>query len=227
MIPLLLASLSIPVQAASIPEFRHPADHCSGPAGAPAVQEQGGTGSLFTTEAWAEGGVCVGLSLKALLRAAQAVEVMTWGGVTRVNGVSERPLDGFPAGTFRRLRVDYEARHRDPLVGFFCQSAQWPMEWRFRVTRGQAEAPEQAVVEFLRIPGGNGNGSHIRTWSGKVELTAASPEKTSAHMRYEVAAPGQAPEWAGAAVTGYLGKLATKAAGESVPGAAPDPRCPH
>ena len=162
---------------------------------------------------WADAGLCLSRPIADLWRASQATEVMVWQSVTSLRAVT--PV---PAG----VRVDYEARSHY----IWCHTAQWSMEWRASVVAGTPQVPEAAVVEFRRVPGGNYDGNMIKTFSGRIELRASGPGRTSVAMHYEIDAPLQSPDKAADAAAAYLDRLQRKAAGQSLPGPQPNPRCP-
>ncbi len=213
---LLLALLVSPVPAFAV-DFQFEKDHCAAGEFQPVNPHSGGTpGGAFglTNTAWAETGLCLKTPIEKLQAAGADIGVMTWDGTTRVAGVEKL---GARPGDFFHLKVTYEAKHKH----LWCQSAQWPMEWM-----GSPADASRTVFAVDRVPGGDSNGGYIKQMSAKIELLKAVGGNTSLHMRFEVAAPGQLPDWAVGAITGYADRLNRVANGGKVPGAVVDPECP-
>jgi hypothetical protein len=215
-VPLFLA-----VSPAYALDFSLEKNHCAAGEYRPKEPKSGGTGGLLDSTAWAETGMCVKIPIAKLQAAAADLGVMTWAGITRIAGSKKLPTNR-PNDLFR-VKVTYEARHKH----LWCQSAQWAMVWSARVIDGTKVAPDRIYVDTDRVPGGNGNGTHIKQMSARIELLRHSDDETSLHMRYEVRAPSQKPSWAVGAITGYADRLKKVAFGGKVPGAAADPACPY
>src|SRR5262249_2553659 len=138
-----------------------------------------------------------------------------------IDGFKAAPLKG--ANALFDITVTYEAYHSH----LWCQSAQWPIEWKGDVAQGTPAVPNQVLVVATRVPGGDSNGSYIKYTNILLELTRASATETSLHMRYEIAAPSQAASDALGAITEYIDRASLVAAGGKAPGATPDPQCPY
>lgn len=218
---ILLAVASTPAFAI---DFQFEKDHCAAGEYKPVNPHSGGTQSgMFGLDntAWAETGLCIKMPIEKLQAAASDINVMTWEGTTKIASVEKQP-NSRPNDVFR-VKVTYESKHKH----VWCQSAQWPMLWMAQVIDGSASAPAKSIITVDRVPGGDSNGGYIKQMSGKIELVKAANGDTSLHMRWEVAAPGQLPDWAVGAITGYADRLTKVAAGGKAPGAAEDPECPY
>lgn len=221
---LIAALLSLAASPAFAIDFQFEKDHCAAGEYQPVDPHSGGTqGGAFGLDntAWAETGLCVKLPIEKLQAACADLGVMTWEGTTRIAGVEKEPAVK-PNDLFR-VKVTYEARHKH----LWCQSAQWPLLWTAQVIDGSAPASLKTVITVDRVAGGDSNGGYIKQMSAKIELVKASVTETSLHMRYEVHAPGQLPDWAVGAITGYADRISKVASGIRVPGAVVDPDCPY
>lgn len=186
---------------------------CAKGAGAPASPSRGKDRAI-----WAQSAVCMPFPLLAVWKAAMEADVKAFEGITRFNGPS-----ALPAGA-RGIKIEYESRSR--YMGM-CHTARWPMEWTYRVVKGPAENPEEAVVEFARVEGGDFNGSFIKVWRGKIELRAAGAGLVSVSMRYEIDAPTQSPDSAARAVLAFFDRLSRRSSGQALPGPVDNPDCPY
>lgn len=209
-------TVSMRLLAAAAPPFPGASeDACAKGVAGPVTPTRGKNGVI-----WAQAAACLPFSFAAVAKAAMDTGVMTFEGVTRFNGVSALSTED----AVRRLRIDYESRKR--YLGM-CHTAHWPKEWTYRVTKGAASAPEEAVIEFTRVAGGDFNGSYIKVWRGRIELRDSGTGKVAVAMRYEIDAPTQSPDSAAGAVLAYLDRLAKKASGKALPGPVANPDCPE
>lgn len=202
-------------------EFQYEQDHC---ASKKTGSHSGDSGAWLGTSAWGESGDCLPYSVGALLKASKAANVMLWGGVTKEPEFREMPSQG----VLSRVHADYEARHYDGIGPFkSCHTAQWPMEWSWRLVQGTPEIPREIVIKFRRAAGGNDDGGYIKRMSGKIELLWISERETSVHMRFEIAAPNQNAQGAANTVRDYFQKISAQVAGRKLPGPIPDANCPY
>ena len=215
------ALLFLAVSPAYALDFSFEKNHCAADEYPRNEPKSGGTSGLLDSTAWAETGICVKIPIARLQAAAADLGVMTWGGITKIEGFKKLPTAR--ANDLFRVKVTYEARHKH----LWCQSAQWPMEWSARVIDGTKVAPYRIYVDTDRVPGGDGNGAYIKRMSARIALLRHSDNETSLHMRYEVRAPSQKPSWAVGAITEYADRLKRVASGGKAPGATVDPACPY
>jgi hypothetical protein len=215
----ILAALSVCPALAL--DFQANKNHCKAGEFRPVGPLSGGQWGLIHSIAWAETGECVNFSIEALLRAANDLNVMTFRGVTRLDGAIDKPVHGFNQ-LFDRV-LTYNARHSH----IFCASAQWPVEWIATVANGTEASPNRAVIEAKRIRGGDSNGAYLKTMKLLIEIQREAAGQSSVHMRYEVEAPSQSPADALGAITDYFGRLTAVASGKRAPGPAVDPDCPY
>lgn len=202
--------------------FQADKDHCKAGEYTYTNPLSGGTSSgPLSATAWAETGLCLKIPIGKLANAAPDENVMTWNGVTRIDGFQGLPLKG--VNQLFDIQITYEAYHSQ----FICEEAQWPLEWQGTVTQGTTGVPNQVLVHAERIPGGDSNGAYVKGTSVLIELTRYSATETSLHMRYEVNAPQQDASSALAAITQYVDRMKTVANGGKAPGATPDPNCPY
>lgn len=215
----IVAALS--VHAALAFGFQASKNHCKAGEFRPVNPLSGGKWGLIDSSAWAETGECMNFPIEALLRAASDVNVMTFRGVTRLDGTAVKPVRD-PNGLFDRV-VTYNARHSH----IFCASAQWPVEWIATVAEGPQTSPNRALIEAKRIRGGDANGAYLKKIRILIELQRETAGQSSAHMRYEFEAPSQSPKDALGAITDYFDRLTAVASGKRAPGAVADPSCPY
>lgn len=202
-------------------DFQGDNNHCKAGEFRPANPLSGGKSDLIASRAWAETGQCMNIPIETLLHAAGDLNVMTFRGVTRLDGTVVKPVHS-PKELFDRV-ITYNARHRH----IFCMSAQWPMEWKAMIVDGSETSPNRALVEANRIRGGDSNGAYLKKINLRIEYLRDTAHQTSVHMRYEVEAPFQSPADALGAITGYLDRLTAVAGGKRAPGPVVDPDCPY
>ncbi len=111
--------------------------------------------------------------IETLLRAAGDVNVMTFRGVTRLDGTAAKPAHG-QNELFHRV-ITYNARHRH----IFCMSAQWPVEWIATVADGTQASPNRTLIEAKRIRGGNSNGAYLKKMTILIEYLRETEGQSS------------------------------------------------
>jgi len=176
----LVAALSF--HAAWAADFEANKDHCKAGEFHPVNPLSGGNWGLLDSSAWAETGECFNFPIETILRAAGDLNVMTFRGVTRLDGTAAKPVHSVNE-LFDRV-ITYNARHRH----IFCMSAQWPVEWIATVADGTQTLPNRARIEARRIRGGDSNGAFVKKMSILIEYLRGTAGQVSVHMRYEVEA---------------------------------------
>jgi len=214
-----LAALSF--HAAWAIDFKANKDHCKAGEFGPVNPLSGGKWGLIDATAWAEAGKCLDFPIETLLRAASDLNVMTFRGVTRLDGAAVKPVHS-PNELFDRV-ITYNARHSH----IFCMSAQWPIEWTATVADGTQTSPKRAFIEAKRIRGGDSNGAYVKKIDILTEYIRETEGQASVHMRYEVEAPSQSNKDALGAITDYFARLTAVARGKNAPGPVVDPACPY
>ncbi|MGB8736581.1 MAG: hypothetical protein WCD20_10780 [Rhodomicrobium sp.] len=209
------------LSAAFAMDFQAHKDHCRAGEFRPVNPLSGGKWNLVDSTAWAEAGECVNFPIETLLRAAGDVNVMTFRGVTRLDGTAAKPAHG-QNELFHRV-ITYNARHRH----IFCMSAQWPVEWIATVADGTQASPNRTLIEAKRIRGGDSNGAYLKKMTILIEYLRETEGQSSVHIRYEVEAPSQSTKDALGAITDYLDRLTAVASGKRAPGPMVDPSCPY
>jgi hypothetical protein len=215
----ILAAASI--DAAMALDFQANRNHCEAGEYRPVKPLSGGKWGVIDSTAWAETGECMNFPIEALLGAAGDLNVMTFKGVTRLDGTAIKPVRS-PHELFDRV-ITYNARHSH----IFCMSAQWKVEWIATVADGTGTMPNRALIEAKRIRGGDANGTYLKGMNVLIEFLREKEGKTSVHMRYEVEAPSQSPRDALGAITGYFERLSAVGSGKPAPGPVVDPDCPY
>jgi hypothetical protein len=201
--------------------FQADKNHCKAGEYKPVNPLSGGQGGLLDATAWAETGWCMKMQIENLTGASNNLNVLTWKGITRIAGNKNLPIKG--ADELFDTVITYEAYHKH----LWCQSAQWPLEWKATLEHGTSAAPDHLLIHVERVPGGDSNGAYVKQMSALIEFTRYSTGETNFHMRYEVEAPSQDPTGAVEAITQYADRLNEVAAGKKAPGAAEDPECPY
>ncbi|MGA7324611.1 MAG: hypothetical protein WBX25_09060 [Rhodomicrobium sp.] len=218
---LIFIFVTLSVHAAWALDFEASKNHCKAGEFRPVSAISGGEWGVIHAMAWAETGECLNFPIEALLRAASDLNVMTFRGVTRLDGTAVRPVRS-PNELFDRV-ITYDARHSH----IYCMSAQWPVEWVARVVHGTGTSPGRVLVEAKRIPGGDANGAYLKKIEILAEFLRETAGQTSAHVRYEVEAPSQSPKDALGAITDYFDRLSAVASGKQAPGPVVDSNCPY
>ncbi len=212
---------ALPFHAAWASDFQAERDHCKAGEFIPAKPLLGGNWGLIDSTAWGETGECVKIPIEQLLRAARDLNVMTFKGVTRIDGTKVKPVRN--PNELSDLVITYNARHSH----IFCMSARWPVEWTTTIVEGTGTSPNRALIKAKRIPGGDSNGAYLKKIEILIEYRRVTSGQASVHMRYEVEAPSQTPGDALGAITGYLDRLTAVASGKKAPGATVDAACPY